>query len=233
MKRLVYTIFAAMLVVAATLKVSAQSEETRQVSGFNSLSSGGPFNVHVKIDGTESLKISGNADVIKDIETEVKDGKLAIRFKKDSEWKHNNSSKIDIEVTAKSLSSLVNAGSGNMKVDGEVSGDNVNVALSGSGMITSAVKSGKLHAVISGSGSIHLNGTANESDLVITGSGRFMAKELKTGLASTKITGSGNIYITAEKNISSHITGSGNVIYSGSATVDSKTTGSGSIHRAN
>jgi hypothetical protein len=120
MKRLVYSIFAAMLVFAATLKVSAQSEETRQVSGFNSLASGGPFNVHVKINGTEGLKISGNADVIKDIETEVKDGKLSIKFKKDSEWKHNNSSKIDIEVTAKSLSSLVNAGSGNMKVAAKV-----------------------------------------------------------------------------------------------------------------
>ena len=232
MKRLVYTIFAAILLFAATLKVSAQTEETRQVSGFNSLAAGGPFNVHVKINGTESLKISGNADVIKDIETEVKDGKLAIRFKNDAEWRHHNSSKIDIEVTAKLLSSLSNAGSGNIKVDGEVSGDNVNVTLSGSGMITSAVKSGKLHAVISGSGSIHLNGTANESDLVVTGSGQFMAKELKTTSASTKITGSGSIYIAAEKNISSRITGSGNVVYSGSATVDSKTTGSGSVRKA-
>jgi len=233
MKRLVYTLFAAMLVFAATLKVSAQAEETRQVSGFNSLASGGPFNVHVKINGTESLKISGNADVIKDIETEVKDGKLSIKFKKEAEWKHHDSGKIDIEVTAKSLSSLINAGSGNIKVDGEVSGDNVDVVLSGSGVITSAVKSGKLHAVISGSGSIHLNGTADDSKIVISGSGDVIAKELKTGSAAVTISGSGNAYFAADKTISSVITGSGSVVYSGNATVKSKTAGSGSVHKAN
>jgi hypothetical protein len=125
MKKIVYSIFAAVLVFAATSKASAQSEQTRQVSGFNSIASGGPFDVHVKIDGTESLKLVANADIINEIETVVEDRKLKIKFKHRDEWNDDHYGKIDVYITAKALSALSNAGSGAMTVDGELHGDRV------------------------------------------------------------------------------------------------------------
>ena len=231
MNKIFSTIFAAILIVAATLNASAQTEEGRQVSGFNSIASAGPFDVHVNINGTESLKIAAGADILKQIETVVEDGKLQIRFKNHHQWNNDDDmGKIDVYVTAKSLSSLINSGSGSIKVDGAVSGENVNVVLSGSGDIESSVKSGNLHATISGSGSIKLNGSADEAKVVISGSGQMKGKELKTNSTSVVISGSGNAYFSAEKSVSAHIVGSGNVIYSGNATVtDSKTVGSGSV----
>jgi hypothetical protein len=233
MKKIAYSIFALLLIGGTTFKASAQSEQSRSISGFNSIASSGPFDVHVNINGTESLKISANADIINEIETVVEDGKLEIKFKHHTEWNHNNEGKIDIYVTAKSLSALTNAGSGSIKVEGVVSGDNVNITLSGSGSISSAIKSGDLHATISGSGTIHLNGHSSESKVTISGSGELNGKELKTGSASVVITGSGNAYFSAEKTISAHIVGSGSVVYTGTATVtDSKTIGSGSVSKA-
>jgi Putative auto-transporter adhesin, head GIN domain len=233
MKKIVYSIFAVVLVIVATQKVSAQADQNRQVSGFNSISSSGPFDVHVKINGTESLKISANSDIINEIETVVEDHKLEIRFKHHREWNHEHSDRIDVYVTAKSLSSLANAGSGAIKVDGTVSGENVNVTLSGSGNITSSVKSGNLHATITGSGSIQLNGSAGDAKVMISGSGEMNGKEFKTGSASVVITGSGSAYFDAEKTISAHIVGSGNVIYTGNATVNnSMTVGSGRVSKA-
>ena len=233
MKRITYGIFAAMLVIAATLKASAQSEETRHVSGFNSLTSSGPFDVHVNINGTESLKISANRDIISEIETVVEDGKLEIKFKHHNDWNHDHIGNIDVYVTAKSLSSLVNAGSGSIKVEGVVSGSNVDVVLSGSGDIESAVKSERLHATISGSGSIHLKGSAEDTKVTITGSGEMQGKQLKTSSASVMIAGSGSAYFSADKTVSAHIVGSGSVVYSGNASVtDSKTVGSGSVSKA-
>jgi hypothetical protein len=232
MKRFSYTILATLVIFATTLKASAQNE-TRQVSGFTSLASSGPFNVHVNINGTESLKISADAKIIEDIETVVEGGKLEIKFKHNHRWNDDSERSIDIYVTAKSLSALTNAGSGSIKVEGTVSGDNVSVVLSGSGDIESSVKSGNLHATISGSGTIHLNGSADETKVTITGSGEVKAKELKTGSASVLITGSGSAYFTADKTVSAHIVGSGNVVYSGSATItDSRTVGSGSVSKA-
>ncbi|MDP9047219.1 MAG: DUF2807 domain-containing protein [Bacteroidota bacterium] len=236
MKKITYSILAVFLFIAAAKSVSAQSEQKREVSGFNSIASGGPFNVHVKIDGTESLRLTGDAAILDKIETVVEGEKLKIRFKHEYEHNHDGdeAGEVNIYITAKSLSGIANAGSGKMTVDGVVSGNNVKMALSGSGNITSSVKSDELHIAISGSGSVHLNGSAGNASISIAGSGELMGKELKTNTASVSIAGSGNAYVTAESSISAHIAGSGSVIYSGNASVsDSHTVGSGRVTKAN
>jgi len=231
MKRIACSIIASFLLIAIALKASAQSEETRNVSGFNSISSAGPFYVHVKINGTESLKLSANSAIINEIETVVEDGNLEIKFKKHDHWRHENAGRIDVYITAKSLSALNNAGSGSIKVEGELSAEKVSFSLSGSGDIVSSVSAGKLHISIAGSGSIHLNGNSRETNVSIAGLGEMFGKEFKTGSASISIAGSGSAYLVADKEISASIIGSGNVIYSGNATVESKTIGSGRVSK--
>ncbi|MDO3640792.1 head GIN domain-containing protein [Mucilaginibacter sp. L3T2-6] len=231
MKRIVYTIVAAMLVAATSIKASAQSDESRSVSGFNGIGSGGPFDVHVKIDGTESLKIKASQEAIKEIDTYVKDGKLQIKFKHHDRWNDHDFGRIDIYITAKSLSSLANAGSGSIKVDGSITGD-ATVALSGSGNISTSVKASRFHVAISGSGSVDLSGTANETKVSIAGSGDMNGKRFKTATANVSIAGSGNAHFGADKTVSATIVGSGNVYYSGSATVENtRTVGSGRVTR--
>jgi hypothetical protein len=229
MKRTAYPILASVLLMLITLKVSAQSEETRNVSGFNSIASAGPFNVHVNINGTESLKLEASPDIINEIETVVENGKLEIKFKNHHRWHDDNIGRVDVYITAISLSALYNAGSGAIKVDGELSGDKVNISLSGSGDIASAVKSGSLRVSIAGSGSVHLNGGTGDTNVDIAGSGEMLGKEFKTGSAHVSIAGSGNAYLVADKELSASIIGSGNVIYSGNASVESKTIGSGRV----
>ena len=233
MRKIAYSIFAVILMAAATLTATAQSEETRSVSGFTSIGSGGPFDVHIKIDGTESLKIVASTDIADKIETTVENGTLNIKWK-DRFARHNNdgNGKIDIYVTAKSLSSVANAGSGNMTVDGVVSGGEVNVALSGSGSLSASVKADNLHASLNGSGSISLGGHVDDAQISVSGSGSFNSKELKTGSANVNIAGSGSVYLAADKSISGHIAGSGNIVYSGDASIeDIRTAGSGGIHK--
>ncbi|HJP63187.1 MAG TPA: head GIN domain-containing protein [Mucilaginibacter sp.] len=230
MKKLAYSILSAALFSVIAVSASAQGQ-SRSVSGFNAISSGGPFNVHVKIDGNESLKIDADNDIINDIETTVEGNTLKIKFK-DRENRHWNNRKVDIYVEAKSLNALANAGSGSLRVEGVVSGGNVKTILSGSGDISTAVKADQLRTVISGSGSIKITGSAGEAQIVVTGSGQVEGSDLKTNSVSATITGSGNIHVQAEKSVSGHITGSGNVIYSGSASItDVRTTGSGRVSR--
>jgi len=226
MKKLSYFILSAAMFSLVTIKASAQGQ-TRSVSGFNAVASGGPFNVYIKIDGNESVRVDADADVINDIETVVEGNTLKIGFK-DRYNRHRNIHKADVYVEAKSLQALTSAGSGGMKVEGTASGESFKAILSGSGNISTAVKAGRVNAVISGSGSIKLSGNADDADFVITGSGEISGGDLKTNDVKATITGSGNIHVQAEKSVSSHITGSGNVLYTGSATnVSSHTTGSG------
>ena len=235
MKRLAFTLLSVMLLSVVTINASAQesSVQKREVSGFNTVASAGPFNVHIKLDGTESVKVDAEANIVGDIQTVVENNTLKIKFK-DQEYRHyNNIRKADVYVTAKSLNALTNSGSGSMKVDGMISANNFKAVLSGSGSISTSVKSGGLHAVISGSGSIKLNGSTGDVDIVISGSGQVEGRDLKTESAKVVITGSGNVYLVADKSVSAHITGSGNVIYSGNASViDSRYTGSGRVTKA-
>jgi hypothetical protein len=213
--------------------VSAQQEQVRSVSGFNSVGNAGSFAVHVKINGTESLKIDGaNAETLAKIETNVTGGNLEIRWKKGSE-PHNYNGRIDVYVTAKSLSGLSCAGSGSTDVDGVLKGGNVEVTLSGSGSISSAIDAGKLGITISGSGAVRLKGKAGTTDITIAGSGKLSADGLSTDVAEAQISGSGDTYITVNKTISASIVGSGSVHYSGAGTVGSvKTVGSGRVSKA-
>ncbi len=226
MKRLVFILLSAALLSGAAINASAQ--ESRSVSGFNAVASAGPFNVHIKMDGNESVKVDADADVISDIETVVEGNTLKIRFK-DHEWRHRNIHKAEIYVEAKSLNSLLNSGSGSVQVDGTISAGDFKAVLSGSGNISTVVKAESLHAVISGSGSIKLSGSTGEADMVVTGSGEIEGKGLKAESIVATITGSGNIYVEAEKSVIGRITGSGSVIYSGNASVTSHTTGSGRV----
>jgi hypothetical protein len=235
MKRVIFTILSIVLLSAAAIKVSAQesSVQNRQVSGFNAIASSGPFNVHIKLDGTEGVKVDADSNIINDIETVVEGNTLKIRFKdRDHRRYEQNVHKAEVYVSAKSLNALVNSGSGSTNVDGVINADDFKVVLSGSGSVNTSIKSGELHATISGSGSIKLNGSTGDAKIMISGSGQVEAKNLKTESANVVITGSGNVYVKAEKSVSAHITGSGNVEYSGNASVvDSRSIGSGRVNK--
>jgi hypothetical protein len=118
-------------------------------------------------------------------------------------------------------------------VDGVLKGGNVEVTLSGSGNISSAIDAGKLGITISGSGAVRLKGKAGTTDITIAGSGKLSADGLSTDVAEAQISGSGDTYITVNKTISASIVGSGSVHYSGAGTVGSvKTVGSGRVSKA-
>lgn len=248
MKKALSILFTGLLIVIIALNVSAQTTQNRQVAGFSSISSAGSFNVHIKIDGTESLKITGDEEVINDIETIVSDGKLKIGSKNKNSWKLFNNKKVDIYITAKTLSGLSNSGSGNMKLDGNltgnaeirssgsgnvtaaVNGSDLQIAVSGSGSITSSVNAGKLSAAVSGSGALNLAGNVKNADIKVSGSGHIRANDLKTDVVDASISGSGNIHVLANKSINARVSGSGRLIYTGNPTnVISNTSGSGRV----
>lgn len=213
------------------LNTFAQNGQRRSVSGFNSIEFGGPFNVHIKIGGTESVILDIDDDVVNDVKTEVVNGALQIGFKNRFSL-HRNIKRGDIYITAKSLEGLTNSGSGNMELDGVLSGTNVKVILSGSGNIRAALKSSTLEARISGSGGINLKGSTGDAEIRISGSGEIDGKALSAETVIASISGSGGVNIKANKTVSARITGSGSVSYSGNASIgETRYTGSGRVNK--
>jgi hypothetical protein len=232
MKRLTFTFLITLLACTVTLRATAQSEQTRQVSGFDSLVSLGPFYIHVNIDGREGIKINAKASVMKDIETVVEAGTLKIKLREHGGG-NDDHGPIDVYVSAKSLSSLKIANSGSIRVEGTLTGSDIKIDIEGAGFIWSSVKTNKLEVNINGSGTIFLDGIADEANVVIDGPGALKGQSLKAGAVTASIAGPGSVNIIANKTLSADIDGAGGVTYSGNAMITSnKTTGPGGITKA-
>ncbi|MEJ6980636.1 head GIN domain-containing protein [Pedobacter sp. P351] len=204
--------------------------EERPVSNFTGISSSGAYDVYVKIGTTEDLRIEGEKDYIKNIETNVENGTLKIRNSKSgSGWSWTNFGKTKIYITAKSLNNLTLSGSGNMIINNTIKSDQLNTSVSGSGSIRLNMITTNYNAAVSGSGNINAIGHAKKASIAISGSGGFEGQNLKTATTDIKVSGSGNATIYADEQLNAHLSGSGNITYSGNAQVNQAKSGSGKI----
>jgi hypothetical protein len=217
-----------------TIKSSkrALSPDERAVSNFKGISSSGSFEILVTMGNRESLRIEGDEDVIKNIETVVENGILKIRNKNRSSWNWNSGrSEVTITISAKTLNNITLSGSGNITVKGPVKSNQLTTTVSGSGNIFLTADAEEYLGTISGSGKIKVDGKADKAEIRISGSGDFEGKDLKTSEAAVRISGSGNAYISADKSIDAAVSGSGNIRYRGNAQVSKSKSGSGSISK--
>lgn len=216
------------------ISVSSLHDEERKVSNFTGIGISGPLKVYVKIGNTESLRLEGDQEGIDELITEVKNGTLNIRPKRTNfnNWFGRSNSKITAYITVKKLTSLAMAGSGSIEVENTVNADEFNAAISGSGNIKAAINAKSLAAAISGSGKLSFSGKAKKSDVAISGSGSFAGSSLTSDEVNAHISGSGNVYIRAEKTINAAIGGSGNVNYTGNPEVTKSIGGSGKVRKA-
>lgn len=216
------------------LQSAAYSQENRTVADFTGIASGGNFNVYVRLGTTESLRIEGDEELIKDIETEVVKGLLKIQYKTKKrywDWNSSNKKRINIYITAKTLTNLSVSGSGDMKVEGSIQVPDFKASVSGSGNMVVATESVNLQGSVSGSGNLNLSGTAQNTELVVSGSGNLSAGNFKAKTASVTVSGSGNVNLAVEKSLKAVLSGSGNIKYSGDPEVSKTQSGSGRISK--
>ncbi|MEO5911543.1 MAG: head GIN domain-containing protein [Pelobium sp.] len=243
MKRISYLFAFALMMVAVTATPSKatlinihqldNTTETRAVKNFDAISSSGSFNILVKIDGTETLKLEGNAEDLEKIETVVENGTLKIKTKKVSgdNWNWKFTGKINVYISAKQLNSLAMNGSGNIKVDGKMDANSVALRVNGSGMINTAIKAETANVSVNGSGNINVSGDVDDLKVSIAGSGSMRGNNLKSSESNVKIAGSGNASFGVEKTLNATIAGSGSVRYSGDPTLNVSKAGSGSVSK--
>jgi len=216
-----------------TSKSTYYSNQQRQVSNFTGIEIGGSINAKVKLGNTESLRLEGDQEAIDNLITEVKNGVLTIKPKtKWNDWfKKFKNAKITAYITAKKITSLGLGGSGSIDVEGTINSSSLSVAVSGSGNIKASASVNNFEGAISGSGGLSISGKAKSSEVAISGSGTFSGKDFSVETISAHVSGSGNIYIDAQKSIDAAISGSGNISYSGNPTVQKTVSGSGGVRK--
>lgn len=204
-------------------------KETRQVSEFTSLSSHGPFDVHIDYGNSNSIEVEADENLLQYIETTVENGKLVIRPK--SSMNLRSKSTMTVYVSMTKIHSLQESGSGNITGNGAFQNDGkTDISVSGSGNIKlSSGTFNDLSLAVSGSGNIELkNGSVKNITASVSGSGNIDCSNVSSENVDAKISGSGNLRVNADKSIEASISGSGNVFYKGNATnINTKVAGSG------
>ncbi len=181
--------------------------ESRVVTGFDEIVLSGSGRVVVDVNGTETLTIEAEDNIMPLLTTEVHNGRLELGTKSSI----SPSVTIIYTISATALLGVSIDGSGDVIVAG-VNGDTFDAEISGSGKIKAAGTTGTLTADISGSGKY------DGADLIAT-------------VATASVSGSGNAVVNATERLDADVSGSGSVEYIGDPTVSSSISGSGDISR--
>ena len=217
------------------IQVQAE-EQTRKVDPFAEISLRIGAKVHLEQGAKQNLEIVAKSSTLDEIVTEVKDGKLIIRFpNKDYFWKTFQPGEITIYITTPEINGLGVSGSGDIIAENEIKSKILDLAVSGSGNIKlSELSVERVKTTISGSGDIVLASKTAAQDLsvAISGSGNFKGMSYSADDVSVKIAGSGNVDVEANKNLYVRLAGSGNVTYKGQPMIDQSIAGSGKVRRA-
>lgn len=202
------------------------------VSAFDRIAVGGPFDVTVTTGKTLAVRARGDEALLRDVEVIVEGGTLKIRSRHKSGWRVNwghdrGSARFDVFVPA--LHSATIAGSGNLDVD-RVQGD-FEAKVAGSGDLgLGRVDGGKVDLMVAGSGNIRSAGTARSLGIKIAGSGDVDAAALSSKDAEVTVAGSGNVRARVTDHAAIKIVGSGDVTIDGGARCEVHKAGSGDAH---
>ena len=211
-------------------------EQTRKVDPFTEISLRIGAKVHLEQGAKTNLEIVAKPSTLDEIITEVKDGKLIIRFpNKDFFWKTFQPGDITINITTPEIKGLGISGSGDIIAEDQIKTKTLDMAVSGSGNIRlSDLSAERVKSAISGSGDIVLAGkiAARDLSVAISGSGNFKGLDYSADDVTIKISGSGNVGIEANNNLYIRTAGSGNVTYKGKPLIDQSIAGSGTVKSA-
>jgi len=235
MKTKLATAFILFAFILTGIQVQAE-EQTRKVDPFTEISLRIGAKVNLEQGAKQNLEIVAKSSTLDEIVTEVKDGKLIIRFpNKDYFWKTFQPGEITIYITTPEINGLGVSGSGDIIAENEIKTKILDLAVSGSGNIKlSELSAERVKTTISGSGDIVLAGKTAAQDLsvAISGSGNFKGFNFSADDVSIKIAGSGNVDVEANKNLFVRLAGSGNVNYKGNPMIDQSIAGSGKVRNS-
>lgn len=236
MKTTLATSFLLLALILTGIRVQAD-DQTRKVDAFTEISLRIGANVHLEQGNKQSVEITAKSSTLDELITEVKDGKLIIRFpNKNMFWNTFQPGEITIHITMPEINALAVSGSGDIIAEDQIKSKILDLSVSGSGNIKlEDLSAERVKSAISGSGNIVVAGktTAQDLSVVISGSGNFKGMDYSANDVSVKVVGSGNVGIEAKNNLYIRLAGSGNVTYKGKPSIDQSTTGSGSVRSAN
>ena len=202
--------------------------ETRFTRPFSEVNSSGNFIVHVSPGDYYEVVVNAESNLLPYIDTDIRNGKLNINVAGIHSLR--NTRPIEVFVVTPYLDAVRMSGTGEITT-GYFDTELFEAVISGSGLLETAVDARFAKLVISGSGFIDIFGNVRNTEMNISGSGKIFAYDLALLDCKATISGSGDMFVNATRNLDVKISGSGNLFYIGNPIITSAVSGSGKIIR--
>jgi hypothetical protein len=204
--------------------------ETRLVSDYDRIRLEGNIIATLIQDGTESVTIEVDADLLSRVKTEVGGGELVIGYKSWFDYLFGGKP-VKAQIHLKSFRELQVSGSGRIEA-ASLQGERLRFVVSGSyKLLVNELAATSLETRVSGSGEFGLTGRVTAQDIHISGSGKYEAEKLESQDAEISISGSAKVVVKVERLLDVFISGSADVSYIGAPKVSQRISGSGRIHQ--
>lgn len=189
-------------------------------------------NVVVKKSNEQKIVVEGPSHLIDKLNLDVDNGDWNIKIM-DPDRNGKTDEFISIIMSVVELKAVAISGEGNIAGEGtfKTPGNNMSVAISGSGNIKLDVESSKTNCAISGQGNVVINGKSDIINIALSGSGNVSTLDLKADEASIAVSGSGKIAVNAEKKLTTTVSGYAEIEYSGNPQIKSKASGQAKVNR--
>jgi hypothetical protein len=185
-----------------------QATRSRTVPAFHGVDLAGVLTVDVTLGKPASVTVTGDADLVDQVTTAVKDGVLVI---KTPERHNRRNTRLRAIVTAPDLSSLAITGTGSIKAAG--------------------VANDRLAIDVPGTGALTVSGSTGALSVRLAGTGEVTGKALTARDLVVDIDGTGSARLNATRSVEARITGTGSLDVHGHPSQVKKTvTGLGSVH---
>jgi hypothetical protein len=203
-------------------------KETRTLGEITGVISNGSADVTITEGTSDQIEIEADDDLLPSIVTRLSGGKLIIETARDIK-----PTVFRVRLQIKKATTFIVNGSGNIKANGNFTGDNVHLGITGSGdIVFKSVSAQNIKIEIAGAGNITAEGKTEKIFAEIAGSGNVNCLGMESNASKVEVAGSGDVAISAEKALYVSITGSGDVSYRGNPTdLSTSVTGSGKIKR--
>lgn len=241
MKSIAFAGFAALLLCACEYQVQDDHltgsgklrSETRPAGKFLAIDNASIFNIEVVGGAAESIEVSGDDNLLAEVETSIEGDTLFVRNRK-----HKNGirfswrlSPVTVKIGVSQLNKIISSGSGDISAH-NLQGETLEVRSSGSGDIQAGGKVKNLHIdasgrgdldlqqmqaenlklSMSGSGDAKLYGVAHALEANLDGRGDLQIDDARVALARLVMNGSGSIVLHGQiKALEADLSGSGDL----------------------
>ena len=231
-------IFLFLFLSAAMISAQAQKDivvdpnaEVRTISGtYHAIKVSGGIDIFLSQSDNEAIAVSASEDRFKEgIKTVVDNGTLKIYYEGDKNWSGKNR-KIKVYISFKKVDKIEAAGASDVVVVGSISGELLNLDLSGASDFKGTVKLTSLNMNLSGASDVKIDGTATTVNIESSGASDVKGFDLVSEMCSAKASGASDINITVNKEINAHASGASDIYFKGSALIkDMHMSGSSNI----